>query len=133
MPAGAGDLILLVDDEAAVRETTKATLEAYGYRTLVADNGATALAAFAGREQDISLVITDMMMPVMGGAATISALRQLHPQVCAIATTGLAEPSRLAELEELQVAGVLEKPYDAEALLRAVARALREHRLPAAR
>ena len=67
IPFGAGEMILVIDDEAAIREMTLATLERFGYRALTADNGATALGIFAGHKEEIGVVITDMMMPLMDG------------------------------------------------------------------
>ncbi|MEP7339586.1 MAG: PAS domain S-box protein [Acidobacteriota bacterium] len=124
MPIGAGELILVVDDETAVREMTGAALEAFGYRALTADNGATALGVFATHMSEVSLVITDLMMPVMDGIATIRALRRLNPDIRIIASSGLADLSRTNELRMLQVDDLLEKPYSASSLLNRIAKAL---------
>ncbi|MBS1791740.1 MAG: PAS domain S-box protein [Acidobacteria bacterium] len=124
MIAGAGELILVVDDEAAVREMTNVALEAFGYRVLTADNGATALGVFASHLNEISLVVTDLMMPVMDGTATIRALRKIKPDIRIIPTTGLADPARISELSRLNVEELLEKPFNAESLLNAVAKTL---------
>lgn len=124
MPRGAGELILVVDDETAVREMTSAALEAFGYRALTADNGATALSIFALHQHDIRLVITDLMMPVVDGIATIRALRKLNPDIRIIATSGLADPAKIDELQELRVSPLLHKPYDAETLLQMLAQVL---------
>lgn len=124
MPRGAGELILVVDDETAVREMTSAALEAFGYRALTADNGATALSVFALHQHDIQLVITDLMMPVVDGIATIRALHKLNPDIRIIATSGLADPAKVEELQELRVNHLLHKPYDAETLLQMLAQIL---------
>jgi CheY-like chemotaxis protein len=62
---------------ASIREIAKETLESYGYRTLVAGDGAEAPALFAEARQDVRAVVTDMRMPFMDGVATIRALRKL--------------------------------------------------------
>jgi CheY-like chemotaxis protein len=103
----------------------RATLERFGYRALIADNGATALGVFAGHKDEIGVVITDMMMPVMGGPVTIRALQKLNPQVRIIASSGLTESIDAADLDQLGVRTFLIKPYDAKTLLKTVARALR--------
>lgn len=126
MPLGAGELILVVDDEAAVREMTSAALEAFGYRTLTADNGATALSIFASHMNEVSLVITDLMMPVMDGMATIRSLRKMNPDIRVLASSGLADEAKVGELRMLQVENLLEKPYNAESLMNSVAKALRK-------
>lgn len=123
--SGSGEMILVIDDEASSREMIARALETYGYKTLVADNGANALNLFAPRRGAISAVITDMAMPVMDGTATINALRRLQPNIRIIAITGLADASRLKEISDLGVNVLLEKPFDAEALLNAVSETLR--------
>jgi hypothetical protein len=124
IPSGNGELILVIDDEAAVREITGTTLETFGYRVITADNGATALGAFASHKDEICVVITDMMMPVMDGPVTIRALRKLNPQVRVIASSGLTESLDAADLDRLGVKIFLTKPYDAKTLLKTVAQAL---------
>jgi PAS domain S-box-containing protein len=128
IPSGNGELILVIDDEAAVREMTGTTLEAFGYRVMMADNGVTALSVFAGHKDEISVVITDMMMPLMDGPMTIRALRKLNPQVCIIASSGLNEAINAADLDQLGVKIFLIKPYGAKALLKTVAQALSQSR-----
>ena len=124
LPEGAGEMILVVDDEAAVREITKAALEAFGYHTLMADNGMTALNLYASHKAEIRLVITDLMMPIMDGMVTIRALRKMNPEIRIIASSGLANPVNVAELNKIGVEVLLEKPYNTEKLLNAVATAL---------
>lgn len=63
---GHGELILVVDDEIGVREITRRTLENFGYRVLLAADGAKAVAAFAARRAEVAVVITDMTMPSHG-------------------------------------------------------------------
>jgi hypothetical protein len=128
---GNGEMILVVDDEAAIREMTRATLERFGYRSLTADNGATALGIFASHKGEISVVITDMMMPVMDGPMTIRALQKLDPQVRIIASSGLTESIDAADLDQLGVKTFLIKPYDAKTLLKTVAQALSQDTLAA--
>ncbi len=121
---GNGELILIVDDEAAIREITKAALEAYGYQTISAADGTEAVALFALRKDRIDLVITDMMMPYMDGVATIHALRKLDPKVRILAMSGLARTEGVSELKG--VTSFLTKPYTSGKLLEAVHSALSE-------
>lgn len=124
MYRGSGELILIVDDEAAIREITKAALEAYGYQTIAAADGTEAVALFALRKNKIDLVITDMMMPYMDGVATIHALKKLDPKVKILAMSGLARGEGVAELKG--VTSFLTKPYTSGKLLEAVHSALTE-------
>jgi CheY-like chemotaxis protein len=128
IPSGNGELILVIDDEAAVREMTRTTLEAYGYRVMTADDGATALGVYASHKDEISIVITDLMMPVMDGPLTIRALQNLNPQVCVLTSSGLIESAQEAELDRFGVKTILVKPYNAEMLLKTVAQTLSHYR-----
>lgn len=122
-PSGSGELILIVDDEAAVREIAQATLESYGYRVVAAKNGAEAVACYARQSGEIRLVLLDMMMPVMDGPAAIHALRTINPQVLIIAASGLIETAKtVSAIPDVgaTVRAVLMKPYTAERLLTTV-------------
>jgi PAS domain S-box-containing protein len=117
LPRGDGELVLVVDDEAAVREVTRQTLEAFGYQVLLAGDGAEAVAMFAGRKDDIAVVLTDMMMPVMDGPTTIQVLRRLQPTVRIIAASGLNANGNVGHAARLGVKHFLPKPYTAQTLL----------------
>ena len=117
VPMGEGELILVADDEAAVREITKQILEAYGYQVLLAKDGTEAVVHYAERRAEVRVVFTDMMMPFMDGAATIRALRKIDPRVKIISTSGLATSGQANEAAGLRVDAFLAKPYTAEALL----------------
>jgi CheY-like chemotaxis protein len=117
LPRGNGELILVVDDEAAIRQITKTTLETFGYSVLLADDGAQAIGMFAQRRDDISLVLTDMMMPIMDGPTLISALRRIAPDVRVIAASGLHSGGDVARAALASAAHFLAKPYTAEAML----------------
>jgi PAS domain S-box-containing protein len=126
LPTGNGELILVVDDENAIREVAKETLSAFGYRAIIAGDGAEAMAVFAAHKDEVKLVITDMMMPYMDGPATIRALRRLDPKVKIIATSGLKAEDKIADAAQLGVKTFLPKPYTAEKLLKTVAAVLKE-------
>ncbi|QHE79864.1 PAS domain S-box protein [Hydrogenophaga sp. PBL-H3] len=120
VPRGHGELIMVVDDEAAIRQVTRQTLEAYGYRVVVASNGAEAVALYAQNIQGIDLVLTDMMMPVMDGPATVQALRQINPAVRLIGASGISQDGKVARAAGAGLNHFLPKPYTAEAMLRLI-------------
>jgi CheY-like chemotaxis protein len=68
-------------------------------------------------KDSIQVVITDMMMPVMDGAATIRALRRINPQVKIIASSGFMEDAKIAEFVGDGIEAFLHKPYTADKLL----------------
>ena len=125
LPRGNGELILVVDDETAIREITKATLENFGYRAITAEDGAQAVALYAMQRDEIAVVITDMMMPVMDGPVLVVALRRLNPAVRLIASSGLTSRSNTPCSVEAGVKHFLAKPYSADALLTTVRELLR--------
>ncbi len=116
-PRGNGELILLIDDESAVRNITRQTLEAFGYRVLTAGDGAEAVSIFAQRQKEIEVVFTDMMMPVMDGPATIQVLMRMKPDLKIIAASGLNANASVAKALDLGVKFFLPKPYNAQAIL----------------
>ncbi len=120
VPRGHNELVLVIDDEPSVRTVTRQTLEAFGYRVIIASDGTSGVAAYASHMPDVSLVITDMMMPGLGGAQTIIALRAITPDLRVIAATGLADEARVARALEAGARQVLPKPFTADALLCAV-------------
>jgi PAS domain S-box-containing protein len=119
-PAGAGELVLVVEDEVSLRDITRQILESYGYRVLLAVDGTDALVQFLEKQAEIRLVITDMMMPYMDGAATIRAIRKVAPETRIIATSGLMVSEYAREANSLGVQAFLAKPYTAETLLRTI-------------
>ncbi len=121
LPGGNNELILIVDDEENIRNVTKATLERFGYRVVLANDGTEALAAFAQRGKEIAAVLTDMAMPYMDGASLIRALRKIDPDVQIIAMSGLMSAGQTAELRSQNIQQFLTKPFTAEALLNVLA------------
>jgi hypothetical protein len=117
---GHGELILVVDDEVAIRTITQTSLETYGYKVLTASDGIEAIAVYAQHKEEINLVLMDMMMPQMDGLTTIRTLRKIEPQVKIIAVSGLASNDKFAQVATLGVNTFLSKPYSAEELLNTI-------------
>ncbi len=121
---GHGELILVVDDEAMVRQITSSILETHGYRVLTANDGAEAIKVYTQNREKIKVVLMDMMMPVMDGQACIRALRKVNPDIKIIAVSGLAENGKLAKATVTHVKAFLPKPYAAKRLLKTIHEAL---------
>jgi PAS domain S-box-containing protein len=124
LPHGHDELILVVDDEQAIREITRRTLEAYGYRVLTAEDGAEAVALFAQNKDDIRAVLMDMMMPYMEGPASIRAIQRLNPEARIIVSSGLKANRKAIDPTNGGVKLFLAKPYTADKLLNALAEIL---------
>lgn len=118
IPRGNGELILIIDDEAAARSITGQTLETFGYRVLRAGDGIEGIVAYAKQPDEIAAVITDMEMPVMDGAATIRVLLRMNPKVKIIAASGSTTRAMEAEAAREGVTHFMAKPYTAETMLR---------------
>jgi two-component system, NtrC family, sensor kinase len=116
-PAGNGELVLVVDDESAIRTVTQTVLAEHGYRTLAASDGAEALSIYARQRDRIAVVFTDMMMPFVDGVALCRALRKMDPNVRIIAATGSEDECKHDELVSLEIGPILNKPFTTGALL----------------
>ncbi|KAF3885880.1 MULTISPECIES: hybrid sensor histidine kinase/response regulator [Nostocales] len=118
LPKGQGELILVVDDEAAIRQITKTTLETYDYKVITGSDGMEAIALYATHRDSVSVAIVDMMMPHMDGAKTIRTLQKINPTLKIIAVSGYADSGILAEVEKSGgVAAFLLKPFTAKELV----------------
>lgn|GEM_PF-493176 len=117
IPQGKGELVLIVDDETAILEVTKATLETYNYRVLTAKNGIEAIAIYAKNQEEIDLVIMDIMMPTMDGKTAILTLKQIDPDIKIIAVSGLIDRQEIIDEVDNNISAYLAKPYTNEDLL----------------
>ncbi|MEO6004858.1 MAG: MASE1 domain-containing protein [Opitutus sp.] len=116
---GNGELVLLVDDEAAIRQTTEQALVAHGYQVVSAENGAVALEIVRLRGAAIAAVITDIMMPIMNGRELVAALAKVRPNLPVVTATGLNTSENWGTSGHHLV-----KPYTTETLLAVIANAL---------
>ena len=117
---GSGETILVVDDEASIITITSRTLQAFGYKVMTAADGADAVATYLQNKKKIAVVLTDMSMPIMDGAAVIHALTKINPNIKIIATSGLNTNVGLAKGIRSKVKHFLTKPYVAETLLKTI-------------
>ena len=108
--------ILLVEDEDQVRLIAKAFLEMFGFTVLEAENGREALELFMKNSAKISLVVTDIGMPVMDGYKLFGALKNLSPKLPIIISSGFGDTAITSRLGSDNVAGIISKPYNANQL-----------------
>jgi len=116
---GAG-AVLVIDDEEVVRNIATATLERYGYSVLLATNGQEGVELFRKRHGAVSLVLLDMMMPVMGGEEALDEILRIRPDVPVIASSGYSESIAKERFGGRGLAAFLQKPYSAKKLADAV-------------
>ncbi|MGL5874501.1 MAG: response regulator [Xenococcaceae cyanobacterium] len=122
LPCGSGELVLVVDDEDLIRQVADETLSAFDYRVLTASDGIEAIALYFQHKDEISLVLTDMMMPSLDGVTTIRTLRKINQEIKIIAFSGLESNKKLAEAAG--VTNFLAKPFTTQELLETIARTI---------
>jgi PAS domain S-box-containing protein len=113
---GHSETLLLVDDESHIIQTGREVLESFGYHVLIAENGVQALTVFEEHAQDIDLVITDVVMPEMGGIQAVERMRTINPKLKAIFCTGYDSTLSLSGQGSLKDEVVIGKPYKIEVL-----------------
>lgn len=114
---GAGELILVAEDDPALRELSRRVLEKAGFRTVCVQNGLEAVETFRRRAWEFALVIFDMMMPQMGGAAAYRAIAAIRPEVPVLFCSGYNEVFPEDEKILPENASFLQKPYRPDDLL----------------
>ncbi len=119
---GQGEMILLVEDEPAVLEVSKAMLQNLGYQVLTATTGQAALAVYDGHREEIALVLADMVMPGMGGVELFYTLRERNPGVKMVVMTGYPLGREAKELLSQGIVDWIQKPMNLAELAQVVRR-----------
>jgi two-component system cell cycle sensor histidine kinase/response regulator CckA len=121
---GQGETILVVEDSTVTRQARVEGLELLGYRVLQATNGWEALAVFRRHADEIALVVSDLVMPGMGGQALFHALREQDPTLKVVMLSGHPLEQEMEDLRAQGLSAWLPKPPDLRQLSRALAQAL---------
>jgi len=117
---GGTETVLLVEDEESVRQLVRDTLDAKGYRVLEADSGEAGLAAAARHEGKIELVITDVVMPGIGGRELVRQLAQSRPATKVLYLSGYTEDAIVSDGSIEKGTAFLQKPFSLQSLSRKV-------------
>jgi PAS domain S-box-containing protein len=117
------ETVLLVDDEALVREVAATYLQRYGYQVLTAADGAQAADVYQRERGQVALVLLDLVMPGLSGRETLHRLRAINPNVRVLYSSGYPEAIDEASVHD-NVVGFLAKPYQPQELAHAVRAAL---------
>ena len=126
LPPGHNELVLVVDDEDPILNLAQRMLKRFGYRVLLAKNGVEAVSLYTHRQKEVDVIITDMIMPVMDGPATVMALKAINPNVKIIGSSGLVSEGGETKAREVGIRHFIPKPYTAETMLNTLREALRE-------
>ena len=124
-PRGQGETVLVVEDNAKMREAFADILEMLNYQVLISVNGRDALDILEKYGHRVALVLSDLVMPVMGGKALFYALREQHPEIKTVMLTGHSMEQELQKLQTEGLSGYLLKPPNIEQLAQMVARVLK--------
>ncbi|MBI2427256.1 MAG: PAS domain S-box protein [Ignavibacteriales bacterium] len=116
--------ILIVDDEEILREILAESLRDEGYDILLASDGYEALKVFHEHQKQVSLVITDLGMPNMGGEQLFDKLKELEPGIKVLVSSGYLDTSSKSELLRKGIKDVLTKPYKFDVIFDTVRRVL---------
>lgn len=127
-PLTAAETILLVEDEAFVREVTGEVLRSAGYEVLIAKNAAEAAGVYARRRGGVELLLSDVVLPGENGRVLARRLRRENPELKVLLVSGYAEQMGLREEQEEEEC--LAKPFSTEVLLRRVREMLDHTGLP---
>jgi PAS domain S-box-containing protein len=122
--AGNGERVMLVEDESALCEASRAALDGSGYHVTAYTDPALAFEAFARAPHDVDIAITDLTMPTMTGTELARRLHALRPDLPVVLISGLPSNIELAELRSLGVGAFLPKPFKPSELAATVRRML---------
>jgi PAS domain S-box-containing protein len=117
---GQGRMVLVVDDETAIREITQESLETYNYRVILASDGIEAIDIYTQNHHSIAIVLIDMMMPHLDTSSIILALKQINPKVKIVAMSG-SYLNLEAIVDKQKVSAVLTKPFTTAEMLQTLA------------
>ena len=120
MNMGMNETILLVDDEEVLRSTTSELLSSIGYRVLEAENGQEALQRFTENHNEIAIIITDIVMPKMGGVELVEEVRRIQGDMPIIFVTGYDKDRALSVSQGIDCSIVLNKPFNIEYLSQSI-------------
>ena len=116
--------VLVVDDEETVRQTAAHTLRQYGYKAVVASDGAEAVEIFEREPRGFVAVLLDLTMPVMGGEEALRHIRTLSSDIPVVLSSGYSELEAIQRFTGQGLAGFLQKPYTSLALAQTLRRVL---------
>jgi CheY-like chemotaxis protein len=116
-PKGNRELILLIEDEAAVAELAAEMLAIQGYKVIVVHDGFAALKIYERIGRQIALVILDFFLPIMDGDAVFDELRSLNSNISVVLSSGFAEQSKISSMLAQGLRGFIPKPYTSEKLI----------------
>jgi CheY-like chemotaxis protein len=125
-PASGNETILLVDDEEPIRDLGTRMLTRAGYQVITAAEGPEALDIYRGKQDEISLILLDVIMPVMSGVQCLEKLVEINPRVKVLVTSGFAIDGSARRVVEQSSKGFVSKPFQIAEVLTVIREILDE-------
>jgi CheY-like chemotaxis protein len=122
-----GETVLVVEDEAALREVTERIFTRGGYRVITAANGPDAVALATDHDGEIHLLVTDVVMPHMLGKEVVERIRRIRPDIEVLYMSGYARPVLASQGRLDPDVNLIEKPFSASALIDKAGQILNGH------
>jgi CheY-like chemotaxis protein len=116
-PKGDRELILIVDDDPELLETTGGFLDFEDYRFITAKDGMEALKIYRHMGRKIDLILLDYFLPVMDGDVVFEELKAINPDVRVVLTSGFGEQARVGHMLARGLAAFIPKPYTHQRLV----------------
>lgn len=113
-------IILIIDDEKAVRTVARKMLESYDLKTLEASDGRAGLEIYTEQQDNIALVLLDLMMPVMDGVEIYREIRKISTEQAILFSSGYNENVSVSEIKDDTYTGFIQKPYRKAQLMRQI-------------
>lgn len=120
-PVNGTGRLLLIDDQQLVRQVCEGMLKRLGYEVVTCEDGAEGLEYYREHWATIDVVLTDMIMPKMGGLECLGEMRKINPALKAILCTGYSREDIAEQVKERHILGFIQKPYRLQELSEVVA------------
>ncbi len=113
--------ILIIEDEAMIAEAMRDIIAILGHEVIWFESGLEALAAGVGVSFDLAII--DLELPAMPGLEVAEKIREYHPDIRILFSTGFSEQEEQIDLTQPYVAGIIHKPFEIADLQRAIEKA----------
>jgi PAS domain S-box-containing protein len=123
---GHGETILVVDDEAGVRQAARTVLTAMNFQVITAADGAEALIHAAEKRAELRAVLSDLHMPHMDGIAFVREFKRISPEAGIVIMSGRLEKGEANEFRKMGVGRLLDKPFTQETMVEALKAVLKK-------
>jgi len=123
---GSGEVVLLVEDEEMLLDLLQALLEENGYQVLTAKNGMEAVEVYKSHIEEISIVLSDMGLPKLGGWEAFRRMREMNPNIRCILASGYFDPDLRLDMIKEGAIDFVQKPYIPNVILARISEAIHD-------